>query len=128
MIAGGGHCTRWEGSTLDFGNDGEGGEDDDNDDGGEKDGNGGDDEKDDGGEKDGDGEDGEKYDDGEQPGKRAGDSKLMRRWLKWDFRHLHNNDFKDQDQDGVDYQDVDQMKRNKSCCFYFGRDIMTFVS
>ena len=76
MIAGGGHCTRWEGSTLDFGNDGEGGEDDDNDDGGEK-----------------DGEDGEKYDDGEQPGKRAGYSKLMRRRLKWDFRHLHNNDF-----------------------------------
>ena len=31
-----------------------------------------------------------------------------------------------QDQDGVDYQDVDQMKRNKSCCFYFGREIMTF--
>ena len=78
MIGGGGHCTRWEGSTLDFGNDGEGGEDDDN--GGD----GEDDEKDDGG---------EKYDDGEQPGKRAGDSKLMRRWLKWDFRHLHNNDF-----------------------------------
>ena len=103
MIGGGGHCTRWEDSTLDFGNDGEGGED---------------------GEKDGD---------GEQPGKRAGDSKLMRRRLKWDFRHLHNNDFnvgyQDQDHDGVDYQDVDQMKRNKSCCFYFGCcDIITFVS
>ena len=63
MIGGGGRCTRWEDSTLDFGNEGEGGED---------------------GEKDGD---------GEQPGKRAGDSKLMRRRLKWDFRHLHNNDF-----------------------------------
>ena len=54
---------------LGFGNDGEGDEDDEKDDGGEK------------------------YGDGEQPGKRAGDSKLMRRRLKWDFRHLHDNDF-----------------------------------